>query len=175
MIANRMSKSFLLILLLAFASNVLLAQQNSSVPFDIEEDILLVQLDCKTDVDDIHTAAALLTLMNHPDFRSVRYKSVAGTYGVQEGLYVPPNDLLNLAFGKKWVDAHADRETAVKKVMKQVKKTLKSGGDVWIAEAGQSDFSALLIQEIEQTLPEIVLSERVHIVQHSNWNEEVTA
>lgn len=175
MITNRMSKSFLLILLLAFASNVLLAQQNSSVHFDIEEDILLVQLDCKTDVDDIHTAAALFTLMNHPDFRAVLYIPVAGTYGVQEGLYVPPNDLLNLAFGKKWVDAHADRETAVKKVMKQVKKTLKSGGDVWIAEAGQSDFSALLIQEIEQTLPEIVLSERIHIVQHSNWNEEVTA
>ncbi|GAA0881177.1 hypothetical protein GCM10009119_41470 [Algoriphagus jejuensis] len=141
----------------------------------MEKDLLLVQMDCKTDVDDIHTAAALYTLMSQPDFQGVNYLPVAGTYGVQEGLYVSPNELLDVAFGKKWADADADRAKALKEVMKKAKKALNSGGDIWIAEAGQSDFSALLIQEIQKTMSQIKPSERIHVVQHSNWNEKVTS
>ena len=53
--------------------------------FNKAKDLLLVQLDCKTDVDDIHTAAALFTLMADPRFSTVKYHVVAGTYGIQEG------------------------------------------------------------------------------------------
>ena len=73
--------------------------------FNIEKDLLLVQLDCKTDVDDLHTAAAFATLMADDRFSKVKYHVVAGTYGIQEGLYVPPNDLLELAFANNWTDA----------------------------------------------------------------------
>ncbi|MBN7813366.1 hypothetical protein J0A68_20595 [Algoriphagus sp. H41] len=151
------------------------AQALSKPAFDRDTDLLLVQMDCKTDVDDIHTAAALYMLMSHPEFKNLSYLPVAGTYGVQEGLYVPPGEVLDLAFGKKWADADANRAKALAQVYKRVKKTLKSGGEVWIAEAGQSDFSALLIREIQSSMPEVALAERIHVVQHSNWNEEVTS
>jgi len=88
---------------------------------------------------------------------------------------VPPNDLLNLAFGNNWTDAHEDFESAVYKVKDIVTKTLKNQGDIWIAEAGQSDFSAALEKAIKAYFPEINTSQRIHVVQHSNWNEEATS
>ncbi len=142
--------------------------------FDKEKDLLLVQFDCKTDVDDLQTAAALATLLADSDFSELNYHAVAGTYGTQEGLYVPPNDLFELAFGDQWTDAHADWKGAVEKVKGLVIKTLSNNGHVWIADAGQSDFSADLVQAVLKELPEMETSNRIHVVQHADWNEEVT-
>ncbi len=143
--------------------------------FNIEKDLLLVNYDCKTDVDDLHSVAAFITLMSAPAFKKVNYHAVAGTYGIQEGLYVPPNDLFRLAFGDNWTDAHENLESAVARVKVLAKKTLASQGDIWIADAGQSDFTAALVKELQADLPELNISQRIHVVQHSDWNEEVTA
>ncbi len=155
------------------------AQDNDSSKtlsrIDIKKDLLLGQFDCKTDVDDLHTVAAFVTLMSHPDFEHLNYHGVAGTYGVQDGLYVPPNELFELAFGNNWTDAHADFDAAVIKVTGLAVDQLNKGGDIWIAEAGQSDFSAALVRSIQKNLPDIDTAKHIHIVQHSNWNEEVTS
>ena len=143
--------------------------------FDLEKDLLLVQFDCKTDVDDLHTVAAFATLVSDPRFSKINYHAVAGTYGIQEGLYVPPNDLFQLAFGNNWTDAHNNVQGAVEKVKSRVIKTLTRGGNVWIADAGQSDFSAELVSAVQKDLPQIETSKRIHVVQHAEWNEEVTA
>lgn len=143
--------------------------------FTIEKDLLLVQLDCKTDVDDLHTAAALATLVAGSDFSGLKYHAVAGTYGVQEGLYVPPNGLLQLSFGSNWTDAHNNRVAAVEKVKAIAKETLNSQGDIWIAEAGQSDFTAELVKVLQHDLPELNTTDRIHVVQHSDWNEKSTS
>ena len=116
--------------------------------FNIEKDFLLVQYDCKTDVDDLHTIAAFFTLMSDPNFSKINYHAVAGTYGIQSGLYVPPNPLLELAFKDNWTDAHNNTQTAVEQVKSKITATLLNKGDVWIAEAGQSDFTAELIKSI---------------------------
>ncbi len=142
--------------------------------FNIEKDLLLVQFDCKTDVDDLHTVAAFTTLVSRQAYSKINYHAVAGTYGTQEGLYVPPNDLFQLAFGDNWTDAHNNMQGGVEKVKPRVIKTLVAGGDVWIADAGQSDFSAELVKAIQKDLPEIETSKRIHVVQHAEWNEEVT-
>jgi len=143
--------------------------------FNIEKDLLLANFDCKTDVDDIHSAAALITLLSNSNFSKVKYHAVAGTYGTQEGLYVPPNDLFQLAFGKNWTDAHKNLESAIKQVKVIAESTLANGGDVWIAEAGQSDFSAGLVKAIKADLPNVKTLQRIHVVQHSDWNEQVTS
>ena len=148
-------------------------QHTKTVNFNKEKDSLLVQYDCKTDVDDLHSVAAFITLMSDPDFKKVNYHAVAGTYGIQEGLYVPPNDLFRLAFGDNWTDAHENLKGAVERVKGLAKKTLANQGDIWIAEAGQSDFSAALVKALQADLPELNASERIHVVQHSDWNEEV--
>jgi hypothetical protein len=165
-------KNILLFSILLMAPPIAWGQ---SARFSIETDLLVANYDCKTDIDDLHSAAAIATLVAHPDYSTIQYHAVAGAYGIQEGLYVPPNELFNLAFGNHWSDAHSDRNGAVSEVLEIAKNTLESGGDIWIAEAGQSDFSADLIRGIQQDLPGINLGERLHIVQHSNWNEEVTS
>lgn len=142
--------------------------------FNKEKDLLLTQFDCKTDVDDLHTVAALATLLSDSAFAKINFHAVAGTYGMQEGLYVPPNPLFRAAFGDNWTDAHADFENAVEKVKAIVKPILANEGDIWIADAGQSDFSAALIKAIKDNLPETDTKQRFYVVQHSNWNEEVT-
>jgi len=153
----------------------LYAQTRDVDPFDLKNDLLLAQFDCKTDIDDLHSVAALSVLLAHPDYRSVKAWAVAGAYGTQEGLYVPPNPLFEAAFPGRWSDAHSDFGRALLETYVVVTETLDSGGDVWIAEAGQSDFSAALLREIRQRRPAIDTRKRIHLVQHSDWNEEVTS
>jgi len=162
-------------LFLAFKSNSATTKSSNGDKFNIERDLLLGHFDCKTDVDDLHSVAAFVTLLSNPDFSKVKYHAVAGTYGIQEGLYVPANSLFQLAFGDNWTDAHENFEIAVEKVKTIVQKTLAEDGNIWIAEAGQSDFSAALIRAVQIDLPELNVSQRIHVVQHSDWNEKVTS
>ncbi len=143
--------------------------------FNKEKDLLLAQFDCKTDVDDLHSVAAFATLISDARFSEVKYHAVAGAYGIQDGLYVPPNELFAAAFGDRWSDAHTDFEQALKEVASLVISSLENDGDIWIADAGQSDFSAALVRKIKSTKPGIQTSERIHLVQHSHWNEQVTS
>jgi len=76
--------------------------------FDVQRDLYLAHFDLKTDVDDVHSAAAVATMLADPRFAEVRYHAVAGAYGTQEGLYVPANEVFDRAFGEHWSDAHAD-------------------------------------------------------------------
>ncbi len=149
------------------------AQHNER--FNKEKDLLLAHYDFKTDVDDLHSAAAFFTLLNMPGFSEINHHVVAGAYGTQEGLYVPPNKLMNAAFGNNWSDAHENRDAAVERVKKLANETLANGSNVWVAEGGQSDFTAQLLQAIRADHPQLKTSKRFHVVQHSDWNEEVTS
>ena len=143
--------------------------------FNKERDLYLAHFDSKTDVDDIQSVAAVATMLADERFDKVNYHAVAGAYGTQEGLYVPANNLFNASFGKNWSDAHSNYEKALKEVTLIAINTLKDGGRIWIAEAGQSDFSADLIKNIKSTLPYIKTANRIHVVQHSDWNESSTS
>lgn len=170
-----LSLGAIMILFLSCSSDKKAVRNTETGRFSMEKDLLLVQYDCKTDVDDLHSVAAFATLISDPAFSSVKYHAVAGTYGIQEGLYVPPNDLFRLTFGAQWTDAHERMDTAVEEVLPIVTATLAAQGDIWIAEAGQSDFSARLVKAVQNELPEVNTAQRIHVVQHSDWNENVTS
>ena len=149
--------------------------RNTLTSFDLEKDLLLAQYDFKTDVDDLHSVAAFGTLISISKFSEINYHAVAGAYGIQTGLYVPPNELCKLTFGNKWSDAHKDVDKAILEVKEIALKVLAEEGDIWIAEGGQSDFSAALVKEIQAEKPVLNTKEHIHIVQHADWNEEVTS
>lgn len=154
---------------------VLLSGEADRKRFSLESDLLLAQFDCKTDVDDLHSVAAFATILSSDDYSELRYHAVAGSYGIQGGLYVPANELFALAFEDNWSDAHADFDQALGEVCELVWETLSNGGDVWIAECGQSDFTAAMLRKTSTQHPEIDLGARIHVVQHSNWNQESTS
>ena len=81
--------------------------------FDKNNDMILANYDCKTDVDDLHSAAAFATILATSKYSGINFHVVAGTYGIQEGLYVPANSLFEKAFPGNWSDAHANREKAL--------------------------------------------------------------
>lgn len=143
--------------------------------FDVDKDLFLAQFDSKTDTDDIHSIAGVATILGDPRLENVKYHAVAGAYGIQEGLYVPANELFEMAFGTHWSDAHTNFDQALSEVTELAGKVLKDGGDVWIAEAGQSDFSAAVIKSVKNALPSIDTKLRIHLVQHSEWNENQTS
>jgi len=153
--------------------NLKLKPRNST-EFNITKDLLLLHYDCKTDVDDLHSIAAAGSLIRLENFSMLNFHAVAGTYGIQEGLYVPGESLFESAFGENWSDAHNDYEKAIDEVLLKSQKTLNDGGKIWIAEAGQSDFSADLIIRIIEEIPWLDTRDRIKVVQHSDWNESVT-
>lgn len=142
--------------------------------FDRDKDLYLAHFDVKTDVDDVHSVAGVATMLADPRFSKVKYHAVAGAYGIQEGPYVPAEEVFDLAFGEHWSDAHGDFDKAVDEVRILSVETLNKGGAIWIADAGQSNFSAALIRKIQEAIPESTVKHRLHVVQHSDWNEEVT-
>ena len=87
----------LLILAATIFSLSLKGQEKGANPanperFNKEKDLLLAHYDFKTDVDDLHSAAAFFTLLQHPGFTDIQHHVLAGAYGTQEGPYVPPGN-----------------------------------------------------------------------------------
>jgi len=142
--------------------------------FDASQDLLISNFDIKTDVDDLHSAAALATILADPAYACVSYVAVHGTYGEQEGDFIPAPDLFDAAFGDNWIDAHDNKAAAADDLSARIIATLEDGGDVWIQEAGQSDVSAAAIRAAMAASPDLPYGTQVHIVQHADWNEEVT-
>lgn len=138
--------------------------------FDPAKDLLVANYDSKPDVDDLQAVAGLASVLKHPDFACVDYIATHGAYGIQTGTFLPAADLFTLAFGDKWIDAHADRDGAVALLAERMERVIAAGGKVWVAEAGQSDVTA----EVVRLLPEDMRLS-VHIVQHSYWNESQTS
>jgi len=89
----------------------------------------LLHYDCKTDVDDLQSVAAFATLQAHGEYAKLKFHAVAGTYGMQEGLYVPAEELFRLAFKDNWSDAHDDYVRSIEIVSRKVLSTLKNKGD----------------------------------------------
>ncbi|WP_299127139.1 hypothetical protein [uncultured Winogradskyella sp.] len=142
--------------------------------FAYNKDLLLLNYDCKTDADDLHTIAAFASLVRLPNYSKINYYAVAGSYGIQKGEYIPANSLFKLVFNDRWSDAHTNYENAINEVYNKAIKTLNNGGNIWIAEAGQSDFSASLVKKIQNNTNQLNTKNRVFIVQHSDWNEQMT-
>ena len=142
--------------------------------FDPATDFYIANFDIKTDVDDLHSVAALATMLAAPRYGCVDYVAVHGAYGEQGGDFIPAAGLFDLAFDGNWLDAHGARAETVAALGNHIVGTLAAGGDVWIQEAGQSDISAAAVRMAQTVAPGLDYAARVHLVQHSDWNEQST-
>ncbi|WP_010178026.1 hypothetical protein [Glaciecola sp. HTCC2999] len=146
--------------------------------FKPHSDLFLAQFDIKPDVDDIHSIAALGSMLAHPDFNNINYVAVTGTYGKQEGSYVNANPLMTNAFGRenlRWFDARKDMTNAVLSIRDRARAVLMQGGKVWVQEAGQSDFTAKWLYALSDSgVHDVLIKNNIIVVQHSAWNEKHT-
>ncbi|MHA7899956.1 MAG: polysaccharide deacetylase family protein [Henriciella sp.] len=143
--------------------------------FNPRTDVFIGHFDTKPDVDDLHTIAAVGSLLKQKQFACVDAIGVAGAYGTQGGAFIPSPDLFDLAFGEAWLDGHADRAGTIEQQAQTFVETLTEGGHVWIMIAGQADIAADALKRAKELAPDLPYASNLHLVQHSDWNESVTA
>ncbi len=73
-----------------------------------------------------------------------------------------------------WLSGHTNRDQAIVILARRWQEALKNGGDVWVKEGGQSDITAAVTKRIKEGSPDVDTRTRIHVVQHSKWNENQT-
>jgi hypothetical protein len=157
------------------------AETGDAAPaFRPEADLISLHYDHAPDKDDGQSAAADRTILQSlfgVDWIRMHVVPVSGAYGENRADFNPASDAVMDAVWNDsggWLGAHQNRDRAVADLADRWEKTLRSGGDVWVKEGGQSDVTAAAVEQIKERLPEIDTAKRIHVVQHADWNEQQT-
>lgn len=157
------------------------AQATDKAPnFDSSRDLLSLHYDHAPDRDDGHSAAAdrtLLESLHGRDWIKQHVVAVSGAYGLNAKTFNDKSDAVMDACWKElggWLDAHQEPRQAVADLAQRWAAVLEKGGDVWVKEGGQSDLTLKVLKRLAKQQPELELKRRIHVVQHSNWNENKT-
>ncbi len=143
-------------------------------PFDAARDLVSLHYDHAPDKDDGHATVAGREVTSH---FGITPWVIGGSYGAgNRNTYNSASEqVMTATWGDGWVNAHADWDAAVQRTADRWEQTLRGGGDVWVAEGGQSDLSADVVRELKsRNIPGFASTSDIHIVQHSEWNERMT-
>ncbi len=148
--------------------------------FEPVRDLISLHYDHAPDKDDGQSAAADRTILQAiyaPEWIKAHVVAVSGAYGRNAAKFNADSDRVMDAVWSDcggWLAAHANRERAIAEATRRWIAALKAGGDVWVKEGGQSDFTADVVRAIRGRWPELDTTSRIHVVQHSQWNEDQT-
>lgn len=167
-------------LLVAMCTSLQAFEKASLKPFSAEKDLLSLHYDHASDKDDGQSAAADRTILESlfsADWIKEHVIPVSGAYGKNAKKFNVRSDAVMNAVWNDcggWLPAHIRRDDVVKELGRRWCRTLEDGGDVWVKEGGQSDITAEVVKIVRRELPYIDTAKRIHVVQHSKWNEEQT-
>lgn len=167
-------------ILLLFASVLSASAQDGAKVFFPGRDFISLHYDHAPDKDDGHSVAADRTILQSMfgiEWIRLHTVAVSGTYGKNAKTFNTGSDaVMDAAWNGcgDWLAAHKNRESAVGELVVRWTKTMQAGGDVWVKEGGQSDVTAAVLERIQKGSPTLDTAKRVHVVQHSNWNENQT-
>ncbi len=141
--------------------------------FEPDQDLVSLHFDHAPGGEDAQGAAAARELVTRYNLRSV---VVNGTYGTNKDRYdAASEEAMNGIWGEDgWINAHDNREGAVKTIVEQWRRTLDEGGDVWVVEAGPSDVTAQVTKRLQNIMADIDTKTRIHVVQSATWSERRT-
>jgi len=129
-------------------------------------DLLVLHYDNCPDKDDGHAIPAGKSVIEKYDIKNVL--AVNGTCGnsIRDRFNSASNAVMKASWGNEYLDADAKRAAAVQEATTRWATTLSNGADVWIAEGGQSDYTADVVRQLEARYPSFNLR-RIHVIQHS--------
>ena len=168
------------VLLVALCASLEGSEKASAKKFSPERDLLSLHYDHAPDMDDGHSAAAdrtILESMFGTDWIKTHVVAVSGTYGTNARQFnAKSNAVMDVAWNDcgGWLAGHANSERVVAELLRRWTAVLTAGGDVWVKEGGQSDFTAEVVRRMKVQSPDLDTTQRVHVVQHSDWNEHHT-
>jgi uncharacterized membrane protein len=148
--------------------------------FDPDADLLALHYDHAPDRDDGQSAVAdrvMLETELGAAWIARNALAVSGAYGENAADFDAGSDaVMDAVFGDVggWLAAHGDRAAALDRMTDRWLGTLRAGGDVWVKEGGQSDLTAEVVARVQEALPDADTRSRIHVVQHSDWNEDMT-
>jgi len=143
--------------------------QNNS--FNRDRDLVAIHFDHAPDRDDGHAAVAALMVR---DKLGLNVQVVAGAHGFynRDRYDFESERVMAAVWGSEWLNAHSNRAGAIDQAVNRWSSVLAAGGSVWIAEGGQSDFTASVVRRINSSHSELNTRQRIHLIQHSDWNED---
>lgn len=148
--------------------------------FDATTDLISLHYDHAPDRDDGHSAAAdrtLLEVLYGACWIEGHVVAVSGTHGWMGFTFDSDSDaVMEAAWAERggWLSAHRDREHAAAELAARWRRSLEQGGDVWVKEGGSSDVTANVLRRIHAELPAVDTRQRIHVVQHGDFNEWLT-
>lgn len=151
-----------------------------SKKFSAETDMVSLHYDHAADKDDGQSAAADRTMLQSifgVEWIRTHVVAVSGAYGKNSGWFNPDSDAVMNAVWNDcggWLAGNADRDQVVAELTRRWTATLKNDGEVWVKEGGQSDITAAVVKRIGKQSPDLDTAKRIHVVQHSQWNEDQT-
>lgn len=142
--------------------------------FDRGRDLLALHYDHVIYRDDGHATVAAREIVHDLGVSPI---VVGGAYGASNTQYNTGSEaVMDATWGPDgWLNAHADRAGAVAAAAQRWSTAIADGDEVWVAEGGQSDYTADVVRAVAVILPDIDLSNRIHVVQHSSANEHRTS
>jgi hypothetical protein len=156
------------------------AEGDTTRKFNPEKDLLSLHYDHAPDKDDGQSAAADRTLLESLyglEWIKNHVLAVSGAYGKNaESFNIKSDFVMDAAWNDcgGWMAGHTNREEVITALAERWRATLEAGGDVWIKEGGQSDLTADVIKNIKVRIPHFDTKVRIHVIQHSSWNENQT-
>ena len=171
---------FRCLVLIALCLGTRVADAAEETGFSPESDLLSLHYDHAPDQDDGHIAAADRTILQTlfgTDWIKKHVVAVSGACGKNADLFNTGSDaVMDAAWNDcgGWLAAHSDHKRAVEELTRRWANTLKQGGDIWVKEGGQSDITAEVVKTLRREIPDFDTRKRVHVVQHSKWNEDQT-
>jgi len=148
--------------------------------FDPNRDLISLHYDHAPDKDDGQSAAADRTILQTlfgAEWIKRHVVAVSGAYGKNKKTFNRRSDhVMDVVFNDVggWLAAHDQPDKAVATLVDRWGKTLAAGGDVWVKEGGQSDITAKVVRRLHRKMPDIDTTRRIHVIQHSKWNEKQT-
>lgn len=141
-------------------------------PFDVTRDLLSMHFDF-AHLDEGHATVANAEIAADLGFTPW---VVAGTQAPGGTHFVHDyNTVMNATFGSTWQDAGSDWGPAVMNTASAWIDVVDSGGRVFVAEAGVSDFTAAVLDDLSARRPELDMTALIIVVQHAQRNEDETS
>lgn len=163
------------------------ASESASISTDVRNDsrigrlgsndLLVLHYDNCPDPDDAHAIASAKAMVEYYGINNVMVANGTCGASIRDRFNPKSFTVIEAAWGKDYIDAYNPYSRSVRESAARWATTLVNGDEVWVAEAGQSDFTADIVRTIESQYPDAAL-EKIHIVQHSTgpmgFNERYT-
>ena len=155
--------------------------QDTGIRFNTKTDLISLHYDHAPDKDDGQSAAADRTILETlfgVEWIQNHVIAVSGTYGKNaKDFNINSDHVMDAVWNDAggWLAGHTDRDQVVRELTTRWSNVIRNGGSVWVKEGGQSDLTADVVKSITVDFPNVDPAKKIHVVQHSDWNEEQTS